>query len=107
MRSLYKLIVSTGVYLEIVESGWSFPGSFEMEEAIKEDWIKVRSITDKAKVRGLMRRYGISLGNAETVQLALESEAELALADEAEVRGLLEDGGVKVRGCIGVLIEAT
>jgi len=93
-------------YLEVVERDWSFPGSLETEEAVKEDWLKVRSVADKARVMDLMRKYRISLGNAETIQLAIEHGAELALADEAEVRDLLEEYGVKVRGYIGVLIEA-
>jgi len=92
--------------LEVVERGWGFPGSCETEKAVKEDWLKVRSVADKSRVTDLMRKYGISLGNAETIQLAIEDGAELALADEAEVRDLLEERGVKVRGCIGVLIEA-
>ena len=99
-------MIAPGVYLEVVERGWGFPGSFETERAVKEDWLKVRSIADKARVTDLMREYGISLGNAETIQLAIEDGAELALADETEVRNLLEEYGVKVRGCIGVLIEA-
>jgi len=99
-------VIAPGVYLEVVERGWGFPGSFETERAVKEDWLKVRSIADKARVTDLMREYGISLGNAETIQLAIEDGAELALADEVEVRNLLEECGVKVRGCIGVLIEA-
>jgi len=107
LRSLYEeIMIATGVYLEAVDRGWGFPGSFETEEAIREGWVKVRSVGDKAGVADLMRRYGISLGNAETVQLAVEGGAEVALADEADVRELLEKHGVKVRGCIGVVIEA-
>jgi len=107
LRALYgELVIATGVYLEVVERGWGFPGSFETEKAVKEDWLKVKSVADKARVVDLMRRYGISLGNAETIQLAIEDGAELALADEAEVRDLLEECGIKIRGCIGVLIEA-
>jgi len=107
LRSLYgELAIATGVYLEVVERGWGFPGALETEKAMKEDWLKVRSAADKAGVTDLMRKYGISLGNAETIQLAIEDGAELALADETEVRNLLEEYGVKVRGCIGVLIEA-
>lgn len=101
-----ELAIATGVYLEVVERGWGFPGSFETEKAMKEDWLKVRKVSDKDRAMDFMRRYGISLGNAETVQLAIEDKAELALADEAEVRELLEEHSVNVRGSIGVLIEA-
>jgi len=107
LRSLYEEpAIPRGVYLEVVQRGFGFPGSLETEKTMEEDWLKVRSVSNKAGVMDLMRRYGISLRNAETVQLALEDKAELALADEAEVRDILEEYGVKVRGRIGVLIEA-
>ncbi|MEM2922707.1 MAG: DUF3368 domain-containing protein, partial [Candidatus Bathyarchaeia archaeon] len=107
LKDLYEeLAIATGVYVEVVERGWGFPGSCETEKGVKEGWLKVRTVFNKERIMDLIRRHGISLGNAETVQLALEYKAELALADEAEVRELLEEYGVRVRGCIGVLIEA-
>ena len=107
MKDVYEeLTIATGVYLEVAERGWGFPGSFETEKAINDGWLKVEKIANKDRVVGLTRRHGMSLGNAETVQLASECGAELALADEAEVRELLEERGVRVRGCVGILIEA-
>jgi predicted nucleic acid-binding protein len=107
LKDLYgEIVIATGVYSEVVERGWGFPGSIETEEARRKGWLTVSSVTDRSKVTTLMHRYGISLGNAETIQLAKECEAELALADEVEVRLLLEEYGVKVRGCIGILIES-
>lgn len=107
MKDIYEeLAIATGVYLEVVERGWGFPGSFETEKAMNEGWLKVERVANKDRVVGLTRRHGMSLGNAETVQLASECGAELALADEAEVRELLEEHGVRVRGCIGILVEA-
>lgn len=107
LKNLYeKLVIATGVYLEVVERGWGLPGSFETENAIEENWLEVRSVSDKAKILNFIHNHKISLGNAETVQLAIESGAELVLADEVEVRGLLEHHNIKVRGCIGAVIEA-
>jgi len=107
LRNLYgELVIATGVYFEVVQRGWGFAGSLETERAIADEWLKVRSIQDRANVMDLIRRFGISLGNAETIQLALESKADLALADEAEVRDLLEEYSMDVRGCIGIVIEA-
>jgi hypothetical protein len=107
LKYLYEeVMIPTGVYFEVVERGWGFPGSPETKEAVRDGWLKMRRVSDRDKVANLMQRYGVSLGNAETVQLALECEAELALADEAEVREALEEYGLRVRGCIGILIEA-
>jgi len=99
-------MIATGVYWEVVERGWGFSGSSETEKGVKEDWLKVKKVSDRDRVIDLMHRCGVSLGNAETIQLAIEEKAELTLADEAEVRNLLEEHGIKVRGCIGILIEA-
>jgi predicted nucleic acid-binding protein len=46
------------------------------------------------------------MANAETVQLAKELKSGLVLADEEEVRSLVENYGFEVRSCLGVLIEA-
>jgi len=40
------------------------------------------------------------------IQLAKEVNAEMVLADEAEVREAAEDAGFKVRGCLGILTVA-
>ena len=107
LKSLYEeLVIATGVYLEVVEIGWGFPGSFETEKAIKLKWMEVKGVANKARSIDLMRGNRISRGNAETIQLAIESGTELVLADEVEVRSLLEEYGIRARGCIGLLIEA-
>ena len=46
------------------------------------------------------------MANAETVQLAREVKATTLLANEEEVRGLADQFGIEVRGCLGLLIEA-
>ena len=78
----------------------------ELDEEIKktgkkmthEKFLDVRQVTDRSKVRELMRKYSVSLGNAETVQLVLECEAELVLANEVEVRQMVEGGGFQGGG---------
>ena len=107
LRELYgKIIIPREVYSEVVEKGWHFPGSLETENGIKRAWMEIREVADRSRVREMARRCGISLGNAETIQLATELRAELALADEADVRDVLEAGKIKVRGCVGILLEA-
>ncbi|WXG41579.1 MAG: DUF3368 domain-containing protein [Candidatus Freyarchaeum deiterrae] len=48
----------------------------------------------------------MSLSNAEVIQLAKEINATIVLANEEEIREAAESSGFKVRGCLGVLIEA-
>ena len=51
-------------------------------------------------------RHGLHAANAEVLQLAVERGARELLADDAKIRELAEKLGIKVRGCMGVLIEA-
>ena len=74
--------------------------------AIKNGWIQIKDVTDKYKVKEFSTIYKISLANAETIQLARELNAKLTLADELEVREILTQNNIKIRGCIGILIEA-
>ena len=58
------------------------------------------------EVRNISYEYGISISNAEVIQLAKEMNAEVVLADEEEVREGAEEGGFDVRGCLGILLES-
>jgi len=81
-------------------------GSLETERAMREGWIKVLDVVDKWKAREMATMHGVHLANAETVQLAREVKATTLLANEEEVRGLADQFGIEVRGCLGLLIEA-
>jgi len=107
IKSLYgSAVISSGVYQEVVEKGWGLPGSLETEKAVNEGWIKVMSVMNKKKVRELAREFGIQIANAETIRLALEVRPDFVLADEEEIRRLAEEeGGFKIRGCLGILID--
>jgi len=73
---------------------------------VLEGWVKVVSVVDTAEAVKIAERHGIQMANAETVQLAKELKSSLVLADEEEVRRLVEECGLEVRGCLGVLVEA-
>jgi len=107
LRPLYcDLTVSPSVFHEVVEKGWGLPGSKETNRAVLEGWVKVVSVINRPEAVKIAERHGIQMANAETIQLAKELKSSLVLADEEEVRRLVEDCGLEVRGCLGVLIEA-
>jgi len=107
LRSLYeKLIIPRAVHREVVEEGRGRPGSSEVEDATKSGWINVKGVCDEEAVRTLMETHGLHLGDAEVVRLALEIRAKLVLVDELRIRKVLGNRGVKVRGCMGILVEA-
>ena len=107
LRTLYhELTISPSVFHEVVDKGWGLPGSMETNRAVLEGWIKVTSVANRREAAKTAERHGIQMANAETVQLAKELKSSLVLADEEEVRSLVENYGFEVRGCLGVLIEA-
>lgn len=104
LRELFQgVTIPEGVYAEVVIEGWGLSGSLETSEAIRSGFIKVNQVMDEEKVKETSQRYKVSISNAEVIQLAKEVNAEMVLADEAEVREAVEDAGFKVRGCLGIL----
>ena len=99
-------VISPSVFEEVVEKGWGLPGASETEKAVDDGWIKVVGVINKWKARELARKFKIQTANAETVQLALELKPEFVLADEEEIRRLADEAGIKIRGCLGILIDA-
>ena len=107
LKSLYgDVVICPSVYVEVVERGWGLPGSVEIERAVHEGWMKVVDIVDKRKAGETAREHNIQVANAETVQLAQEAKPDFVLANEEEVRSLAQGFGLRIRGCLGVLVEA-
>lgn len=65
-------------------------------------------VTDREKVKEISQEYGITLSNAEVIQLAKEINAEMVLANEEEVRSGAQAAGFKVKGCLGshIILDA-
>jgi len=106
IKSLYSdAVISRGVYEEVVERGWGLPGSLETEKAVNDGWVRVVDVANKWRVRESAKKFKIQTVNAETVQLALEVKPNFVLADEEEIRRLAEENGLKIRGCLGILID--
>ena len=97
MDLFQEIVIPEGVYEEVVVEGWGLPGSLETAEAIRNGFIAVKRVIDKEEVRNISYEYGISISNAEVIQLAKEMNAEVVLADEEEVRET-EERGFDVRG---------
>lgn len=101
-----EITIPEGVHVEVVTEGWGLSGSLETSEAIRTGSIKVSKVMDKEKVTEISRKYKVSMSNAEVIQLAKEMNAQIVLANEEEVRRAVEIAGFKVRGCLGILMEA-
>jgi hypothetical protein len=101
-----EIIIPDSVYNEVVVEGWGLTGSLEASEATREGFIKINKVMDKEKVKEICQKYKISTTNAEVVHLSIEVNAEVVLADEEEVREATQEAGIKVKGCLGLLLDS-
>ncbi len=102
LRDLYgRIYIPRGVWDELNAFGRPWPGRNEVAEA---DWIAQRSVQDKKVVAVLQR--DLDRGEAETIALALEMEADLVLLDEREGRHMAQRLGLEVIGVVGILLAA-
>ena len=95
------IIISEAVWKELVEKGKGKLGSKEVEKA---EWIKVRKVLNRLSVRLLLKE--VDVGEAETIILAKELNADLVLMDDEVPREIAKSLELNVAGTIAVLFEA-
>jgi len=106
LLSLYKeILITNEVYREVVEEG----KLLENEDAwIIEEYVgkgfTVKSPTSSSEY--LIEKYVIHRGEADSIQLAKETGAQLLLMNERDGRNAAKREGLKVKGSIGVLFDA-
>lgn len=102
LQSLYaELHIAHAVWDELNAGGKRWPGG---DEVAKADWIEQHPAQNQALVTALRR--DLDRGEAETITLALELDADLVLLDEKEGRHAAQRLGLRVVGTVGVLLEA-
>ncbi len=94
------IIISEAVWKELVEKGKGKLGSKEVEKA---EWIKVRKVLNRLSVRLLLKE--VDVGEAETIILAKELNADLVLMDDEVPREIAKSLELNVAGTIAVLFE--
>lgn len=75
-----------------------------IQNGLEKHWLQVLPVIDPQVARILQHR--LDLGEAETIALALERNADLVLIDETEGRESATTAGLRVRGTLGVLRQA-
>ena len=102
LHSLFgEIHIADGVWRELNAGGRPHPGSREVESA---DWICRHAVDNQSLVTALRR--DLDLGEAETLALAVELEAEIVLIDEKEGRHAADRLGLEPLGVLGCLIQA-
>jgi uncharacterized protein len=96
-----EIQIANGVWEELNQGGVAWPGSNETASA---GWIVCHSVKNEALVISLMR--DLDRGEAESIALAVELQADLVLMDEKEGRRAAQRLGFRTLGVVGLLVEA-
>ncbi len=97
-----EVYIPEAVYAEAVTAGREEGGA--KQEILSADWIKTTSVQDHLAVEVLLDE--MDLGEAETIVLARELEAEWVLMDERKGRRKLAQLGMNRIGTLGILLKA-
>ncbi len=102
LRQLYgQLWLAPQVWEELNAGGIAWPGSAEVATA---EWIHICEIRSQTLVAAL--RTDLDAGEAASIALAVEIEADLILLDEREGRRIAQRLEIPVIGVLGVLLGA-
>lgn len=96
-----EIYIAEGVVAELSADGNKWPGAVEVEAA---NWIHVTPVTNKSLIDAL--RLDLDIGEAETIALAVQIQADLVLLDEQMGRRAAQYIDLKVVGVVGLLIRA-
>ncbi len=104
--SLYKeILITNEVYREVVVEGNLLQ---EEDAGIVQSYVgrSIRVKNPKSSSQYLVEKYFIHKGEADSIQLALETGTQLILMNEREGRNAAKSEGLRVKGTIGVLFDA-
>ena len=102
LEQLYRrLSIAEGVWDELNAFGHVWPGRAETASA---SWLGRFEVRNTPLVETLRR--DLDRGEAETIALALEMQADLVLMDEREGRHAAQRLGLRTVGVVGILLDA-
>lgn len=102
LRELYgELVIPEAVWHEVVVRGAGQPGA---EQIKASGWINQAHVENRTLVQVLSQ--DLDVGEAESIALALEVQAEILLMDERLGRETADHLGLRYIGVIGILVQA-
>lgn len=102
LNSLYnEILIPQAVYQEVVQAGKGREGSTAVASA---PWLEVQAVQDSIAVDLL--REQLDRGESEAIVLALETQAQLLIIDEARGRRIAQSRGLTYVGTVGIIVLA-
>jgi len=96
-----RVLIAPAVRREVVERGSGQAGAQEVEHA---SWIEVQT-PQRTDIIALLGAQ-LDRGEAESIALAVEVQADWLLIDERVGRYVAQNVGMRVKGTLGLLVEA-
>lgn len=96
-----EVCIPQSVYDEVVVKGSGEAGSEETASAIKDGWLKNKTVNDNVAISALTPV--LSKGESEVIVLCKELRFEYALIDEKTARNMAEIMGINTMGVIGII----
>jgi len=101
LKQFKRIYIPNEVYEQVVVKGEGKPGSSEVKGS---DWFITKEVKNKLAVESLT--IELEKGEAETIILALELNADLVLIYESIARDIAKFRGLEVIGTVGILADA-
>ncbi len=102
-----QILIPHAVYVEVVERGneMDAPDAKQTELAMARQQIAVAIVAER-DLSDSVRFPALSRADQETLHLALHEHADLVLVDDLLARQTAKNIGLKIRGTLGVIVEA-
>lgn len=108
LKELYnQVLIPLEVKIEAIDKGKEkgFPDAILIEEALNEGWIKVINVKPSKKFSTLAEIAGLHEAEIKVIWLAYKRNITALLDDDA-ARKFAKSLGIKVRGSLGIILEA-
>ncbi len=102
LHQLYGTVfIPEAVYRELTDPNFPVAGATEVQTF---DWIQIRTVSDRTLVEALTSE--LDFGEAESIALAVEMQADQVLIDERRGRLVASRLNLHYIGVLGILVEA-
>ena len=102
LKSLFnQILIAKAVYEEICSAGQGLIGERELREAVTSNLIEVKEIKNRLLVNALIDP--LAMGEAETITLATEEEADCIVLDDKPARRRAKAMKLNVVGTLRIL----
>jgi predicted nucleic acid-binding protein len=108
MRNLYKaILMPESVYHETVSDGLAqgYTDAYLIQQEVQRGYMQVFAVTESEIPKAILA-FSIDRGERDAIYLAIREKADLVLMDDLVAREAARACGLKVRGTLGIIVQA-